>query len=62
MPKAKFEIYKDKAGKFRFRFVAVNGETLASSEGYEAKDSCKNGIRSIKRTAAKADVVDLSKE
>jgi len=61
MPKPKFEIYKDKAGKFRFRLVAPNGETIATSEGYQAKDSCENGIRSVKENAAKAEVVDVTK-
>jgi len=55
---AKFEMYKDKAGKFRFRLVAPNGETIASSEAYESKDGCKNGIESVKTNAPKAEVVD----
>ena len=38
----KFEIYKDKAGEFRFRIVATNGNILASSEGYKAKASAIN--------------------
>ena len=32
-----FEIYKDKAGEFRFRIKATNGNVLASSEGYKAE-------------------------
>jgi uncharacterized protein YegP (UPF0339 family) len=28
-----FQIYKDKAGEFRFRFKAANGETMFASEG-----------------------------
>ena len=32
----KFEIYKDKAGEFRFRLKARNGEIIAKSEGYKA--------------------------
>lgn len=55
---AKFEMYKDKAGKFRFRLVASNGETIASGEAYESKDGCKNGIESVKTNAPKAEVVD----
>lgn len=46
----KFEIYKDKAGEFRFRFKASNGETMFSSEGYKAKASAVNAIESIKKT------------
>jgi uncharacterized protein YegP (UPF0339 family) len=55
---AKFEVYKDKAGKFRFRLVASYGETIASGEAYESKDGCKNGIESVKTNAHKAEVVD----
>ena len=57
---AKFEINKDKAGKFRFNLIAANGEVIASSEGYESKEACKNGIQSVKTNAASAEVVDQS--
>lgn len=52
----KFEIYLDKAGEFRFRLKAPNGEIIAVSEGYKAKASCKNGIESVRRNAAGAAV------
>ena len=55
----KFEIYKDAAGKFRFRLKAPNGETIASGEAYESKDGCKNGIESVKTNAPKATIVDM---
>ncbi|WP_448630715.1 YegP family protein [Cellulomonas soli] len=54
----KFEIYKDKAGEFRFRIRATNGNVLASSEGYSAKASAQNAIDRIKSDAAGADVDD----
>ena len=41
----KFEIYKDKAGEFRFRFKASNGETMFGSEGYKSKASAVGAIR-----------------
>jgi uncharacterized protein YegP (UPF0339 family) len=56
----KFEIYKDSAEKFRFRLKAPNGETIASGEAYESKDSCKNGIESVKTNAHKAEIVDIA--
>ena len=43
----KFEIYIDKAGEFRFRLKARNGQVIASSEGYTKMASCKNGIESV---------------
>lgn len=47
----KFEVYTDKAGEFRFRLKARNGEIIAVSEGYKAMSSCLNGIDSVKRNA-----------
>lgn len=52
----KFEMYTDKAGEFRFRLKARNGETIAASEGYKAKASCLNGIDSVRRNAPDAAV------
>jgi len=45
----KFKCYKDKAGEFRFRLKAGNGEIILSSEGYKSKASCDNGIASVKK-------------
>ena len=56
----KFEIKKDKSGKFRFNLIAPNGEIIASSEAYEKKTSCMNGIESVKKNAPTAEVVDKS--
>ena len=53
----KFEIYEDKSGEFRFRLKATNGEVIATSEGYKAKASCKNGVESVVKNAADAEVV-----
>ena len=47
----KFEIYKDKAGEFRFRLKAGNGQNILASEGYKAKTSCKNGIESVRKNS-----------
>ena len=55
----KFEMYTDKAGEFRFRLKARNGETIAASEGYKAKASCLNGIDSVRRNAPDAAVEKL---
>ena len=52
----KFELYTDKAGEFRFRLKARNGEVIAASEGYKAKASCLNGIDSVRRNGPDAAV------
>jgi uncharacterized protein len=59
---AKFEISKDKAGKFRFHLKAPNGEIIAASQGYETKASAEKGIAAIKTHAAGAKVEDHSSE
>ncbi|MDD5945459.1 MAG: YegP family protein [Clostridia bacterium] len=58
----KFEIYKDKAGEFRFRLKAKNGQIIATSEGYKAKASCKNGIESVRRNVVNAEVVEIKQD
>lgn len=55
----KFEIFKDSKGEFRFRLVAPNGKTIATSEGYTSKAACLNGIESIKENAPKARVEEV---
>ena len=54
----KFEVYQDKAGEFRFRLKATNGQIIAVSEGYKAKASCENGIASVRKNAEEAEIVD----
>ncbi len=54
----KFELYEDKAGKYRFRLKAGNGEIIAVGEAYESKASAKKGIESVMRNAADAQIVD----
>jgi hypothetical protein len=45
----KFQVYKDSAGKFRFRLRAENNEIVAVGEAYEKFASCINGIKSIQK-------------
>ena len=54
----KFEVYTDKAGEFRFRLKAGNGQIIATSEGYKSKSGCMNGIESVKKNAPDAEVVE----
>jgi uncharacterized protein YegP (UPF0339 family) len=57
---AKFEINKDRAGEFRFKLVAVNGETIAVSEGYTSKESAMKGIESVRQNASDAVIDDTT--
>jgi uncharacterized protein YegP (UPF0339 family) len=54
----KFELYTDAQGKYRFRLKAGNGEIIAVGEAYESKAGALNGIDSVRRNAADAEVVD----
>lgn len=47
----KFEIYKDKAGEYRWRLYASNGRLIAASEGYTTLEACENGISSLRWNA-----------
>ena len=58
----KFEVYTDKAGEFRFRLKATNGQIIAVSEGYKAIGGCLNGIESVKKNADSEIVVQDAKE
>jgi hypothetical protein len=44
----KFEIFKDRAGEFRFRLKASNGQIILASEGYTSRVGCDNGIESVR--------------
>jgi amphi-Trp domain-containing protein len=60
---AVFEIFEDNAGEYRWRLVHDNGNIIADSgEGYTAKASAKNGLRSVKENAPGAAVEDADEE
>ena len=54
----KFELYEDKGGRFRFRLKARNGKVVAVSEGYTTKAACENGIASVRKNGADAQIGD----
>ena len=51
MPNPKFQIYSDTNDQYYFRLLNESGEIILQSEGYSAKFSCENGIRSVKTEA-----------
>jgi len=53
----KYELYTDKAGEYRWRLKARNGEPIGKSEGYKAKASAVNGIESVGKNAPEAEVI-----
>ncbi len=58
MPDPVFELYEDKAGKFRFRLKAANGETIANSEPYASKKDLLDAVAKTRGIAPKAKTID----
>lgn len=48
---SKFVIQRSTNQKYYFNLKAVNGEVILTSEMYEAKSGCQNGIMSVKNNA-----------
>lgn len=57
----KFEIKKDKAGKLRFNLKASNGQVILSSEAYNSKAACENGIESVRKNSQNDKMFDKKK-
>ncbi len=58
---AKYQVYKDVAGKFRFRLKAENDKIVVVSEAYEQHASVLNGVKSIQNNCTVA-IEDLTVE
>lgn len=60
---AKFQVYVDKRGEYRWRFRADNGKIIAaSSESYKAIDDCKHGLKLVQASSsAKVEVLPAGK-
>jgi len=56
---SKFEVYQSKAGGYRWRLKANNGEIVAQGEEYVSKDGAKNGCEAVRRAAGEAEVVEV---
>ena len=51
---ARYEVFQDSAGGFRWRLVADNGEIVAQSESYPTKAHAARGVKDAQVAAAKA--------
>ena len=51
-------VVKESTKGFVFNLKAGNGEVIATSEVYNTKDACKNGIESVKKNAVAAEIED----
>lgn len=59
-PTARFELFQDVKGDYRFRVTSNNGEIIAVGESHVSKADAWRQIESITRNAAGAAVVDLT--
>ncbi|MGI2336711.1 MAG: YegP family protein [Dehalogenimonas sp.] len=50
--KAKFQLYTDKPGDFRFALIATNGTIIGISESYDTKSEVLLGMRSAEEIIA----------
>jgi len=55
----KFEVYMDRAGQYRWRLKARNGEIVAVSEGYTSKYNAKQSAELVKTIAPYASIVEI---
>ncbi len=56
---AKFEVYKDKAGKFRYRLKAANGQIILTGEAYNSKTACIEGVQSVKKNSQRDSAFEI---
>ena len=59
MARARFQIYADAAGKYRWRLKDGDGEKVASSgESFDTRSNAKRAAEIVKEMALDADVDD----
>jgi len=58
VPNPKFELYRDKAGEYRFRLRSRNGKIIAVSDPYGTKAAALSGLESVRKNAAEAALED----
>lgn len=52
-----FEVYADDAGRYRWRFVVANGQTVATSgEAFASKGNAKRAVAEFKQQVEKSSV------
>ena len=55
----KFQLYRDKAGDYRFRLRGRNGQIIGVSENYNAWAGAVGGIESVRKNAPIAQTTEL---
>ncbi len=56
---ARFELYADAKGEYRWRLKASNGQIIATGgEGYASRANARAGIESVRKNAPVAEVFE----
>jgi uncharacterized protein YegP (UPF0339 family) len=45
----RFELFQDRAGAYRFRLRARNGQVITVSEDYTSREACESGMESVRK-------------
>jgi uncharacterized protein YegP (UPF0339 family) len=53
---ARYEVFEDDAGQYRWRLRAANGEIVAQSEAYTRREDSERGLTAAKESSAEADL------
>jgi len=57
---AKFEVYRDRAQRFRWRLVAHNGRiTGDSGQGYDSRSAAHRAVETVRSEVGKAPIADV---
>ncbi|MEF8781042.1 MAG: DUF1508 domain-containing protein [Haloferacaceae archaeon] len=57
---AAFEVYRDRAGEYRWRLLHENGNVVADSgQGYLRRSDARNGLESVRTNVEEAPLVDV---
>lgn len=59
MPDGKFQVYRDKNGRFRFILRDPNNKIIATSEAYRTKHECMTTVNAVKE-CYRADIEDYT--
>lgn len=54
-----FDVQVNKSGKHQFNLKARNHQVIGTSQGYDSADSCKNGMKSVAKSATDAKIVEV---
>jgi len=61
--KARFELFEDRGGKWRWRLRHRNGNIIASGgQGYSSRQKARQGLQSVQKNAPGAELIQQEKE